>query len=222
MSKRELIDLNDVDPVLVREYLLDHPDFFARYPELLLSMRIPHPERGTVSLVERQQMMLRDRVNQLEEEITSLLAVAARNEEIYRFYGKLIFDLLACDTLEQLQREMADQLRQRFRFGRVRLHIASPVNRFEPETLLGVLRRRLNGDGYYLGRLPAAEAQLMVGLETGSVALIGLGEINDWIGVVAIASHDPGHFVADMDTLLLDQLKHLLNYRVRQLLTPDA
>ncbi|MBY6226075.1 DUF484 family protein [Ferrimonas balearica] len=216
-----LTDPSQLDPILVREYLLDHPDFFTRYPDLLVSMRIPHPERGTVSLVERQMMMLRQRVGQLEEEITSLLAIAARNEEIYRFYGKLIFDLLACESLDQLQREMAEQLRQRFRFGRVRLHVSRPANEFEHEAMHGILRRRLSSDNYYLGRLPAAEAQLMVGLETGSVALIGLGEHNNWHGVVAIASHDPGHFVADMDTLLLDQLKHLLTYQVKQLLANE-
>ena len=40
------------DEMLIREYLLDNPDFFNRYPELLVAMRVPHAERGAVSLVD--------------------------------------------------------------------------------------------------------------------------------------------------------------------------
>ncbi|SHI02282.1 DUF484 family protein [Ferrimonas marina] len=216
MSQKNLINLNHVDPVLVREYLLDHPDFFSRYPELLLSMQIPHQDRGTVSLVERQQMMLRERVGQLEEEITSLLSVAARNEEIYRFYSELLFDLLALDTLEAVQQELAARLRAQFRFTRVRLLSARSPGQFEQPELALILKRRLDERGYYLGRLPAAEARLLVGIETGSVALIGLGEPGRWQGLLAIASHDPSHFVPEMGTMLLDQLKQLLTFRLQQ------
>lgn len=37
------------DEQIIREYLIDNPDFFGRYPELLLAMRMSHTERGTVS-----------------------------------------------------------------------------------------------------------------------------------------------------------------------------
>ena len=76
MSDVELSAQPPFDELLIREYLLDKPDFFARYPEILLAMRLPHGERGTVSLVERRQELLRNRVNQLEEEITALMTEA--------------------------------------------------------------------------------------------------------------------------------------------------
>ncbi|MGL5395794.1 MAG: DUF484 family protein, partial [Shewanella sp.] len=82
------------DELIIREYLLDNPDFFNRYPELLLAMRLPHLERGAISLVERRQELLRQRVDQLEEEITSLLTMAARNEKIFLFNTELSFKLL--------------------------------------------------------------------------------------------------------------------------------
>ncbi|GGJ05267.1 hypothetical protein GCM10007978_48530 [Shewanella hanedai] len=82
------------DEMLIREFLLDNPDFFNRYPELLLAMRIPHAERGAISLVERKQEMYRNRVQQLEEEITSLLGMATRNEMIYLFNSSLSLKLL--------------------------------------------------------------------------------------------------------------------------------
>jgi uncharacterized protein len=41
-----------LDDKKVAEYLLSHPDFFGSNSELLTHLRIPHSERGAVSLVE--------------------------------------------------------------------------------------------------------------------------------------------------------------------------
>ncbi len=216
MSQENLSAIRELDPLLVREYLQDHPEFFVDHVDLLASLRLPHQDRGTISLVERQQGVLRERVNQLEEEITSLLSVAARNEEIYRFYSDLLFDLLAQESLEAVQQMLASRLRAQFRFTRVRLMVARAPGEFAEPEVASVLKRRLDSQGYYLGRLPAQEALGLVGIETGSVALIGLGEPGRWLGLLAIASHDPSHFVPEMGTMLLDQLKQLLTFRLQQ------
>ena len=57
---------------LVARYLEDNPEFFARNPQLVTGLRLPDNQRGTVSLVERQQQQLRQKVHGLEEEITHL------------------------------------------------------------------------------------------------------------------------------------------------------
>ena len=62
-----------VDDALIAEYLAENPDFFEHHPQLLQQMRLRHSAQGAVSLVERQQQILRDRVRQLEEEITDLM-----------------------------------------------------------------------------------------------------------------------------------------------------
>ncbi|GAA5187054.1 DUF484 family protein [Ferrimonas gelatinilytica] len=215
MSQDSFPAIQELDPLLVQEYLQDHPEFFVEHPELLATLRIPHRDRGAISLVERQQGVLRERVNQLEEEITALLTVAARNEEIYRFYSELLFDLLALESLDEVQQALASRLRAQFRFTRVRLMVATAPGSFAEADVASLLKRRLDGRGYYLGRLPAQEALGLVGIETGSVALVGLGEPGRWSGLLAIASHDPSHFVPEMGTMLLDQLKQLLSFRLQ-------
>ena len=98
------------DETIIREFLLDNPDFFNRYPELLLAMRIPHAERGVVSLVERKQEVYRNRVQQLEEEITSLLGMASRNEMIYMFNTELSLKLLKSQDVRELRQELEEGL----------------------------------------------------------------------------------------------------------------
>ena len=196
------------DELIIREYLLDNPDFFNRYPELLLAMRLPHMERGAISLVERRQEMLRQRVSQLEEEIISLLTMAARNEKIYQFNTELSFQLLNCADLVSLKEVLADSLKLQFNFSHVRLISVLDTD------MKAIWDQRLH-KGHYFGRLTQQEAKRLFGSEVGSVALTKLSEDNPVI--FAIASQDATHFHPDMDNMLLEQLRRLLAHMLAKL-----
>ncbi len=56
------IDAAVLEDQLVYQYLLEHPAFFQQHPELLARLRLPHAQRGAVSLVERQLEMQRERI----------------------------------------------------------------------------------------------------------------------------------------------------------------
>ncbi|EHC08304.1 protein of unknown function DUF484 [Shewanella baltica OS625] len=196
------------DELIIREYLLDNPDFFNRYPELLLAMRLPHMERGAISLVERRQEMLRQRVSQLEEVITSLLTMAARNEKIYQFNTELSFQLLNCADLVSLKEVLADSLKLQFNFSHVRLISVLDTD------MKAIWDQRLH-KGHYFGRLTQQEAKRLFGSEVGSVALTKLSEDNPVI--FAIASQDATHFHPDMDNMLLEQLRRLLAHMLAKL-----
>ena len=196
------------DELIIREYLLDNPDFFNRYPELLLAMRLPHMERGAISLVERRQEMLRQRVSQLEEEITSLLTMAARNEKIYQFNTELSFQLLNCAVLVSLKEVLADSFKLQFNFSHVRLISVLDTD------MKAIWDQRLH-KGHYFGRLTQQEAKRLFGSEVGSVALTKLSEDNPVI--FAIASQDATHFHPDMDNMLREQLRRLLAHMLAKL-----
>ncbi|MCL1086288.1 MULTISPECIES: DUF484 family protein [Shewanella] len=196
------------DELIIREYLLDNPSFFNRYPELLLAMRLPHMERGAISLVERRQEMLRQRVSQLEEEITSLLTMATRNEKIYQFNTELSFKLLNCADLISLKEVLADSLKMQFNFSHVRLISVLDAD------MKAIWDQRLH-KGHYFGRLTQQEAKRLFGSEVGSVALTKLSE--DTPVIFAIASQDATHFHPDMDNMLLEQLQRLLAHMLAKL-----
>lgn len=198
------------DELIIREYLLDNPDFFNRYPELLLAMRLPHTERGAISLVERRQEMLRQRVTLLEEEITSLLTMAARNEKIYLFNTELSFKLLNCADLISLKEVLADNLKQQFNFSHVRL-----INVLDVDIEMKAIWEQRLRKGHYFGRLTQQEAKRLFGAEVGSVALVKLAE--DIPVIFAIASQDATHFHPEMDNMLLEQLRRLLAYMLAKL-----
>jgi len=67
----------------VAEYLQRRPDFFERHGTLLLRLKLPHETNGfTVSLIERQVSMLRQRNAELERQLKDLIAVAKVNDSL--------------------------------------------------------------------------------------------------------------------------------------------
>lgn len=84
---------NDEDAVAA--YLQHNPDFFERHQALLLRLRVPHARGGsTISLVERQIEVLREKHAGLEDKLAELVSVARANdviaEKLHRFTRKLL------------------------------------------------------------------------------------------------------------------------------------
>ena len=197
---------------LVYEYLTDNPDFFERYPELLTNLRLPHQQRGTVSIVERQQEALRNKVTQLEEEITALMNIASQNERILRFNTELAFKLTTCKDFDSLRHVLADELKNEFNFSNVRL---ITVHNIEDE-VMQIWKKRMSS-GFYLGRLTQNESQRLFGSQVGSVALSRLTPDKECSRIIlAVASANAAHFQPEMDTLFLEQLCKLLNFKLSQ------
>ena len=86
---------------LVISYLQDNPEFFNRNNSLMTSLRLVDEQRGTVSLVERQQQQLRHKVHGLEDEITQLMSIATHNEQLFVLYSDLYLRLLDCQSAEE-------------------------------------------------------------------------------------------------------------------------
>jgi len=67
----------------IANYLSSHPDFFDQHPELLAGLQLPHPQNGqAISLVERQSLILRERIRSLETKVTDMIRHGQENEAI--------------------------------------------------------------------------------------------------------------------------------------------
>ena len=66
----------------VREFLLNEKDFFLRNEDLLCLLKLSHPNtRGSVSLLEKQNKLLRKSLEENRKELGSLKENATRNHE---------------------------------------------------------------------------------------------------------------------------------------------
>ena len=73
---------SSIEDKKVREFLLNEKDFFLRNEDLLCLLKLSHPNtRGSVSLLEKQNGLLRKSLEENKKELDSLKEIVTRNHE---------------------------------------------------------------------------------------------------------------------------------------------
>jgi uncharacterized protein YigA (DUF484 family) len=213
--------LTELDDSAVSEYLLRHPDFFIRNAHLVEQMRVPHPVRGTVSLVEWHMARARNYIGQLEQNIGLLMEQASVNEGLFSSLLTLQARLASADSLEELLSRLHRWARElglagahirlfpeRWRIGAPSsfTHLALNRQAFEPLRI-----QRFGDERHYLGPLNGPELLVMLpqSMAVGSVAMSLMGRDGD-LGVVIFTSRDPQHYQSGQGTQLLQALAQML------------
>ena len=204
---------------VVAEYLKDHPDFFQQRPELVDQMALPHQKLGSVSLVHVQLARQRQRIEELEEEITTLMSLAANNDRTFHEFMDLQEQILQCSHLHAVCRAIETKAQLLGLKAYVRL-LDHPHPRYTlaKEQWQRFSTNHFNGKSAYLGRLRQADRQLLFGEDTsapemGSYVVLPLVQRSAQ-GVLAFASEDGGHFQPCMDTLFLRHLALVLSHLI--------
>jgi uncharacterized protein YigA (DUF484 family) len=215
-NTNNIIDVEDViNDELIVAYLQDNPDFFQRQPDLLTSLRLADNQRGAVSLVERQQHNLRQKIHNLEEEITELMTIANHNERLFNLYSDLYLRLMDSDSLDDILNCLHTTTTELLSLADCKLWLNTPSN-VEHSAMIKhdcseILSARLEKEPFYLGRLQQDEKNTLFGENhVGSAVLIRLSHGDNVVGFLAIISDDAEHFDPKMDTLLLGQFRKLV------------
>ena len=209
----------DPEPMVV-DYLRDHPDFFTHYPELAENLRIPHPCRPAVSLLEYQNRLLREHCQRLRDKLMELVAIARDNDRLAERVQRLALGLLdARGGLDELLHGVKAILRDEFKADGVALCLAMP-----PTAGLSAVEEFLRPDVVWLfdavfragrpqcGRLSLEQAAALFGDGAhlaASAALIPLGG-GEWRGLLAVGSSDARRFHSGMGTLFLERIGELI------------
>ena len=203
----------------IADYLREHGDFFSRHPDLLLDLHLPHHAgKGTVSLVERQTQLLRNKANEYRSQLEQIISVARENDDLNRRLHQLTLTLIETDDLNNLMATLLDDLREQFKADAVELKL------FSAENLEQAVNQRqavpMLFDDFMekckprCGALKREQLQYLFGslaAETGSVALIPLTH-KHVEGVLAIGSRDPQRFHPGKDTEFLQRLGDLVSH----------
>ncbi|MGR5213133.1 DUF484 family protein [Vibrio rotiferianus] len=195
---------------VVAQYLKDHPDFFVQRPELIDRLSMPHADLGTVSLVHIQMNRQRQRIEELEEEITTLMSLAANNDRTFYEFMDLQGQILKCGDFKQVIKAIELKAKDLGLRAYVRLLSQCDAStQLSKENYQRFATNHLNGKEAYLGRLRKMDREALFGNmdvpEMGSYVVLPLVK-QQTLGVLAFSSEEGGHFQPDMDTLFLRHL----------------
>ena len=210
----------------IAEYLNSHPDFFERHSRVLARLRLPHATNGaTVSLVERQIMVLRQRNDQLQRSLQNLVAVAKQNDALVEKIHRLGIALLAVPAVAGRLDRLEHALREDFAAERAVLVLFEspglaalpPMPRFlivanRDDNELKPFGMLLKAGKTRCGPLRERQKAYLFGADgdaLASAAMVPLGPSAS-IGFLAIANRDRDHFNPGERTDFLDRLGELV------------
>ncbi|WP_276201984.1 DUF484 family protein [Salinivibrio socompensis] len=158
----------------VAAYLNDHPDFFVRQRDLLAQLTIPHAERGAVSLVEIQLKRLRERVAELEEDITQLMSLGAKNDRLFRAFAEAHQALLRTDqlhTVNKILQTLSAQLQ--LNVSVCVYHDIAGMTTIPRQAVDQLKNHHFAGRRCYLGRLRRIDAEVVITTQPQTAHLLG-------------------------------------------------
>ena len=209
----------------VKDYLTQHPDFFQAHSELIDKLILPHSESGTVSLIEKQRQRQRDRIEQLETEITILFSQATENDCLFHNFLQLHIELLKKDSLAAVIKTIKQQAEKWGLTAYVRLCDDSDESALPHSVVNHFSQKNINNKPAYLGRLRKADRDALFNNisvpELGSYAILPLKKTEplkcESLGFLIFSSSDGRHFQPEMDSLFLHHLTLVTSYLIQTL-----
>ncbi len=222
------LSADTIDEQAIGQYLQQHPDLFDRHPQLLTRLRLVHPRTGaTVSLIERQVEVLREKQAASEHKLAEFVRVARSNDALADKIHRFTRRLLRTGTRAQALGQIEASLREDFDAYHAVLVLpatggdpgapADAASRFvravasdDPilrsfESLFGSGRPRC-------GQVRDSQRDFLFGNDStaiGSVALIPLTAMTP-AGLLAIGSVDRDRFHPGMSTEFLSRMAELI------------
>lgn len=189
----------------VARFLKQHPDFFDLHPELLEMLHVPHGSPGTVSLVERQLKVLRERQAASRERLAELVRVARNNDQLAERMHRLTLRLLHARTQADVCAQVEASMREDFDVTPARLLLDSPAQS-EIESMLSAGKPRC-------GHFSDAQRKALLGeggAAAASMALVPIGP-GATRGALVLASEDANRFSPAVSTDFLARIGEMIH-----------
>ncbi len=200
----------------VVQYLREHPDFFTEHAELLAVLKVPHPYSGqTISLGERQVMLLRERARNLEAKLREFIQFAEENDAIGEKLHKLALQLMRARSLKAVFEALNYSLREEFAIPHTCLRIWGSA--VDPElaefTPVSDAIRQMTSEltSPRCGHEVPDEVRGWFGDIGEHLRSFALAPLRDRgvAGLLILASEEPTRFYPEMGTLYLNWLAEL-------------
>ena len=198
----------------VASYLAKNPDFFLNHETLLYKIKLSDNNKDTVSLVQKQISVMREREKKTRKKLKEVIETANKNNEIFNKSRRLILDLMAAEDSKIFFSALEKSLKRDFNcksyaliiFGETRQinHYTLMVTK---ETALKHVGALIRGKGATLGVLRPEEQNFLFGSQGNKVmssAVLPLKKNNKPIALLAIGSADIHYFSSGMETLFIE------------------
>jgi uncharacterized protein YigA (DUF484 family) len=203
----------------VVRFLKHHPHFFEEHPNLLKKLHLKHDSGNAISLIERQNHILRKENTDLIDRLNQFINVAQRNDKLFMNLQVLVTELISCRSINEINQTLHTQLTERFDVDEVQVVLTHRLNTdgdlwlyCDRETLLNHFPAALKDRRNLCGEFDLDSRQLLFGDQNiKSVAIGALCKDEQGVGLIALGSKSASHFRSGTDTLFLGHLSKVVS-----------
>lgn len=203
-----------IDESVVRSYLKENPDFFTTHSDLLMELNLPHGESGSISLVEKQVSILRDRNKESKKKLDTYIQTAKHNDDIFKKCQYMILGLMEASDQDTFLKNMEKGFKRDFKSNAYSLmifgesprqinHFTSVVSKASASEYAASLIRSTKPT---LGALRPAEQDFLFRHQSDKVksaVVMSVRDGREQLALLAIGSSDPSYFRPGMGTLFI-------------------
>lgn len=196
-------------------FLRQQPEFFEQHPHILKQLQLHHESGNAISLMERQNQILRHENRQLIDRLNHFIEVAQRNDRLFQQLQRLVLAMMphnhASDLIEVLETGLIEQ----FEVDETRVILCDRANaegdpwlQLSRDSLSRYFPALINDGKTICGSFSDNERDfLFAGRQVASLALAPLTDANQQpIGLLALGHGDSQHFRSGTETLFLSHL----------------
>lgn len=197
----------------VARFLSEHPEFFEQHADVFASLSVPHPyAEQTLSLLERQVLVMRNREKQLQWQLSELLYCADENKEINDNVTQWCAKLLSIKDAQEIPQVMLSILQNTFADLEIVLRVwnVALLSESEIQTHSEALISYVQAlDKPYCGNEINESLRQCFTRPPGSVAVVPLRQEDIVLGALLFSSDNPEHFTEGMGLVFLSTLGQL-------------
>ncbi len=191
----------------VLSYLSHHPDFFVKYPDILLDLQLPkQASQGNLSLMDYQNERLSQQGKTLNIQLDELLAVAEFNENSQLQTHQFILKIIAQKDRDSLNKLVQTTLAKQFKLAQSQLIIWSEQPNISTQQQVELLRY-VDENEVYFGLINPEHSHGIFTKHPKSVALVPLK--NTRIGLLALSSKDERFLAPSISPILLTLIANM-------------
>ncbi|PCK09753.1 MAG: hypothetical protein COA42_02240 [Alteromonadaceae bacterium] len=203
----------------VTDYLRKNKNYFSSHPDLLSEIELPHRNGNTISLVEKQVAVLRERNIDMRDRLNNLLDNARENDRLFDKTKRLVLALLEARDLPVAIDALLNSFSKDFNIHYTRIILFTE----QPEASRAVMKslasartelgRHLKAGRTTSGNVDLSEAQYLFDDDAGHIGSCAVTILNadTPFGILAIGNQDPSYYHATMGTLFLSYIGEVLN-----------
>lgn len=213
-------DKNQLNERKVAAFLKQNTDFFRKYPEVVSQLDIPHETGASVSLVEHQSRILREKNSELHERLQQLVENARRNDRLFEQTRRLTLDLLDSQSIEEVEQALQESMNLVYGVDYACITLFVPAMNMQSVIEVEMqdqLVRHFGRKQAIVGQLSDDQMELFFhpNSKVGSMASCLLK--ND-LGILSLGHKEDEYFKSNMDTLFLDYVAEIVSRRLDILL----